>query len=678
MVPVAMEIRGDEDDSNILLYDEGAGVSGTKGYDERPKLSKLYIDIANDVTGSLVMARADRLFRDKHFRNVSMFTELAEKKRLKIIVPGRAVYDFTKTKDLQAFQKEMQDAYNYLATQIVYLNETRQQKVQRGLYGGGHLPAPYVIDKNAWKDEQRPIIYQPWLETAIELFQQFYDSDFSLAYMARYIESRPHLFPYPPAEDLQRYKFFTAMTKTPTGYTITSLDALEHYLSNLTLAGYAKIGRDELGNQILLAGAFEAAVPMDLLAPCYAAITGHYPDGTPFDKWKDSRRSRKHTRQWESDAILHGFLRSDDGPVSFAINNAEGKSVKSRYSCNEGTNLYGSTARYRVGIIQTKKVWAVSCKELDEIVLERLCELVQHDSGMADRIKALWENQKTGLVDEAQVLQAQIEKAEAQIRHLDNLLTNPARPLSKQTEARYIEQLSEAEIALDNLLKKREAQKEKEDPACVIPNFYYVLSHLLTEYKKLNSEQQKKMIRKVIREIKLNMVSAHLFLLHIEWEDGIALRPDVALIWRGAMPNTNEGWSKEEDEALIAIYPEASQIELMKAFPRFSWYRIYDRAKLHGIRRNRSMTSAGPRRANPYHRTMTYKDLEAVANLTDKPDEKERLQEIANELARRTLSGGLSAHWLLPLDDISYVSDFDAMDDMFNGYSLEDGSHHPI
>ncbi|HEY7416583.1 MAG TPA: recombinase family protein, partial [Ktedonobacteraceae bacterium] len=265
MVGVAMEIRGDEDNSNIELYDEGAGISGTKGYDERPKLSKLYIDIANDVVGSLVVARADRLFRDKHFRNVSMFTELAEKKKLRVIVPGRTMYDFTRTKDLQAFQKEMQDAYNYLATQILYLNETRQQKVQRGLYGGGHLPAPYVIDRHAWKDEQRPLIYHPWQSITVDLLQRFYDNDFSLAYIVRYIESLACLFPYPCAEDLQKYRFPTIMTKVEKGYTFTSLDALKHYLSNLTLGGYAKVGRDELGNEVLLAEAFEAAVPMDLL-----------------------------------------------------------------------------------------------------------------------------------------------------------------------------------------------------------------------------------------------------------------------------------------------------------------------------------------------------------------------------------------------------------------------------
>jgi hypothetical protein len=470
MVGVAMEIRRDEDDSHIELYDEGAGISGTKGYDERPKLSKLYIDIANDVIGSLVVARADRLFRDKHFRNVSMFTELAEKKKLKLIVPGCTVYDFTKTKDLQAFQKEMQDAYNYLATQILYLNETRQQKVQRGLYGGGHLPAPYVIERSAWKDEQRPVIYRPWLEPTVELLTQFRDGDFSLAYIVRYIESLLCLFPYPLAEDLQKYNFPTIMTKVAQGYTFTSIDSVKHYLSNLTLGGYAKIGKDELGNETLLAGAFEAAVDMELLAPCYAAITGHYPDGTPFDKWKDTRRSRKHTKQWESDAILHGFLKSDDGAVSFSTEKREDRQAKCRYSCDQGTELYGSN---RIDIINAKNLWSVSCEELDSIVIDRLCDLVQYDSEMADRIKTIWEKRKMGLVDEYQVLQAQIEKTQAHINHLDNLLTRPARPLSQKTEARYIEQLDEAETTLDNLLKKKKTQSGREDPERVVPNFYH-------------------------------------------------------------------------------------------------------------------------------------------------------------------------------------------------------------
>ncbi len=86
---------------------------------------------------------------------------------------------------------------------------------------------------------------------------------------------------------------------------------------------------------------------------------------------------------------------------------------------------------------------------------EPLCDLAQYDSDMADRIKAIWASRKTALVDEADVLQTQIEKAQAQIAHLDHLLTKPARPLTEQTEARYIAQLGEAETALEGCWQSR-------------------------------------------------------------------------------------------------------------------------------------------------------------------------------------------------------------------------------
>src|SRR5436190_18560916 len=52
LIPIAMKLRGEGNLDNILVYDEGAGISGTKGYDEREKLSALYLAIANDIVGS--------------------------------------------------------------------------------------------------------------------------------------------------------------------------------------------------------------------------------------------------------------------------------------------------------------------------------------------------------------------------------------------------------------------------------------------------------------------------------------------------------------------------------------------------------------------------------------------------------------------------------------------------
>ena len=650
LVPVAIAIRGDADDANVLLYDEGAGVSGTKGYDQRPKLSKLYMDIANNVVGSIVVARADRLFRDKHFRNVSMFTEVAEAKKIILIVPGRTIYDFTKTKDLQAFQKEMQDAYNYITTQVAYMQETRQQKVQRGLYGGHNLPSPYVIDRQAWKEEQVPIIYQPWLEPAITLFKKFHEYEFSLFRIAAYIDSLPYLFPQPSLEDIRKYMFVTMMRVVPGGYTISSPDSLRKYLSNLTLGGFAKIGRDKQGNVLLLPNAFASAIPMDLLEPAYASITGFYLDGSPFEKSRSTSRQTRRKYTLHVQAVLHGFLTSNNGAVSLCTNKQDDNP---QYTCHEGLSREGWKVSNRLGVMKQRKIWSVSCQELDCIILARLFDLVRHDSDMVERIKAFWENRKTEEVDEAHVLRQQIKKAQDQIGRLDKLLTNPARPLSKTTEERYLKMLNEAETDLARLQRKQAEWQALEEPQSIIPNFYYVLAHLPTEFKKLSVEGQKKMMRIVAKEVKLDMLSPHLFRLYIIWENGIAVRPDVALVWRGVTPNICEEWSIEEDNFMRKYYPTSPQIDLMRALPHRAWYRICDRAQVLDLRR--SLPSQGRTRVNVYHRTMRYDDLEAVVQLGQSMEQKERLCQIANELAERTMRGGLSTHWWLPLAGISYA-----------------------
>jgi len=671
LVPVAVALRGDADASNILVYDEGAGVSGTKGYDQRPKLSKLYIDIANGVIGSIVVARADRLFRDKHFRNVSMFTEIAEAKKIIVIVPGRTSYDFTKTKDLQAFQKEMQDAYNYITTQIAYMIETRAQKVQRGLYGGGRLPAPYVIDKQAWKDEQKPIIYQPWLEPAITLFKKFHDYEFSLARIAAYIDGLPYLFPQPSLEDIRNYLFSTTMRIVEGGYTISSPDSLRYYLSNLTLCGFAKIGRDEEGNELLLPNAFDPAIPMELLEPAYASITGFYLDGSPFEKSMSLSRQTKRKYTLEVHAVLHGFLISNDGAVSLYTNNQKEIPL---YVCYEGLRTDGWELKNRIGIMKQRKAWSVPCQELDHIILDRLFDLVRHDSDMVERIKSFWESRKTEEVDEAQVLKRQIKKAQDQIARLDKLLTKPARPLSKATEKRYIKMLDDAEVDLARLQKKQAERQEIEEPQSIIPNFYYVLAHLPTEYKKLSAEGQKKMMRIVAKEVKLDILSPHMFQLSIMWENGIAVFPDVALVWRGVTPNNSEEWSEEEDNIIRLYYLDRSQVEIMRALPKRAWNRIGDRANELNIKR----PSANLR--SMYHRTVSYRDLEAIMQLVEDDEEKARVCQVVNELSKRTMRGNLTVHWWLPLDTVSYAG-IDAASqanaEMLNVNAVAYGSLHP-
>jgi len=96
-------LYGDED-PQVELYDEGAGVSGQKRIDQRAELDRLYRDMHKGIIGTIVLAREDRLFRNKHMDQVGVFTKLAEEMHIQVIVPPISsaasdertrVYDFT-------------------------------------------------------------------------------------------------------------------------------------------------------------------------------------------------------------------------------------------------------------------------------------------------------------------------------------------------------------------------------------------------------------------------------------------------------------------------------------------------------------------------------------------------------------------------------------------------------
>ena len=115
--PFVVAARGEDSDENIHIFDEGAGVSGTKGIDKRKKLQELHIEIASNLIGDIVLARPDRLFRNKHFANVSTFTQLAEKMKIKVIVPtdkGVIVYDFSNLTHVHQFRVQCVQAFHVL------------------------------------------------------------------------------------------------------------------------------------------------------------------------------------------------------------------------------------------------------------------------------------------------------------------------------------------------------------------------------------------------------------------------------------------------------------------------------------------------------------------------------------------------------------------------------------
>ncbi len=678
LIPFVKAARGEDNLDHVRIYDEGSGVSGTKGPDKRKKVKLLLEDIVNDLIGDLVLARADRLFRDKHFSNVSTFTALAEKMGIKVIVPtpqGILVYDLRNTKDLQRFQTDMQASYAYIDNQIGYMNRARDNKMFRGLYAGGCLPLPYVLLKDMPKEEQVPVIYQPWLEQALDLFKKFAEFHFETGRLARYIEEKPYLFPFMPPDDLEVYKPVTNLRKVDGGYTISTPKSLAGYLSNLCLGGYALGGRDEAGNTLYIAGAFEAAIPMELLEPSYAAITGYFLDGTPFTR-TGSRRHYRHECA-EIEGMLHGLLTSDDGATSAF---AQVQIEHPIYCCLKGGYLGTTTS---VGLGRILKAWTLPCREVDTIVLDRLIALAEYDNGLVERVKTYFETASKEGEGSVTVLDTAIAKTQNALRKVSRTIVMLTKQLAEEEGTKeeeteldptdpIVKEYRKLSATLRNLKRQRDeaARIANEDPARSITDFYHVLSHVRAEFHTKDPQTKKDIMKKLIEEVKINALSPHLYTLHITWIQPMAAgREDVALLWRSDPLNNHvmAVWTEEEEAALTKLYPDGPQIELMQAMPTKTPGQIKKRASELGIKRDRWHIDEKER----FYWTVAYADLQAAAAFTETVKERSYLWREINTMAESTKRGQLTPSWFLPVDMISFVRDLCVTSEIAEGLPPE-------
>jgi hypothetical protein len=226
-------------------------------------------------------------------------------------------------------------------------------------------------------------------------------------------------------------------------------------------------------------------------------------------------------------------------------------------------------------------------------------------------------------------------------------------------------------------MRKQDAKPDL-DPETTIKNFYFVLSHITTEFFKQNPEVQRKMMNKLVKRVIVNNLSPHLFYLYIIWQDGVATRPDVALLWRGQpMPNRDE-WSDEDDALIRAYWPMGQQEEILKLFPSSSWTSIRHQANILGVHRSKELKS-GRKKVNPFHETITYTDLISAmqfAQAGDIQDDQAMLFygsveeatqydeeegyayicELINEFAEKTSRGRISAYWPWPVEVVGFSS----------------------
>src|SRR5258708_14845942 len=504
--------------------------------------------------------------------------------------------------------------------------EMKLQKLQRGEWVGGGLVAPYALDRAAIQlareqrkvlkefgaDEAeeafitqafRPVIYQPWHPIAIELFQKFKLFDFSRARLGRYIEETEYVLPMPPGEDLQKYILKANMKLVPNmGYTFSDSACLPQWLVNLAHIGFASAGKDEEGNRIYIEGAFEAAIARDLFEECYEAITGQTLTGEPSQmSINRSRFTRKYPAGRAQALLTKCFNLPDDSASFTAPTDQPGKAY---YLARAKRVVEDEEVAF--SFWEGNTLWTLPVHTFDKAIVDRLAELAEHDKELAGRVEQYYTELAKGRAGEKEAILQEMNTMAAQIARYDQLLTNPAQPLTQSQERRYLEAQASAERDLEKAqaaLKKYEGAQ----PNQFIPAFYRILGEAPGEFWNLDIDRQRKMLRLLVDTIEVENISPHLYSLRLKWKDPVAQRWDCALIFRrNSIRSVLKGddWSDAELELLRTLYPTADKLELHKTFPMKSGEAMKQKASELKVKR----AFERPSTYSIIHRSLCYAD----------------------------------------------------------------------
>lgn len=659
----ALEMRPDHNLDMILPLDEGAGVSGQKKIYQRPKLKTGWDYLVNGLLGTWFVAREDRLFRDRHGTQSSAFTEKCQEHRCILIIPGKRCYDFSRDDDLATFKKRMEEAAAYLR-HVEYMNTMQMKKQARGEWVGGAMIAPYAIDKvrqmrvKEYIKQQRllglrasdidftlemsqayrPIVYTPWLERTLDLFNKIKLFNYQIPRLMRYIEEKPYLFPFPTAEDYLRYLFKMRMKQTNGGYTFTRPVSVQKWLINLLHMGCMSIGEDEeSGEHIYLEDCFQGAVPRDQFEETYIELMGEDLDGNLIQRVRNKGRFTRAAPTGHTDALLTGLFKSD-----YAIYVQITRKYW-YYRC--------STKAYQEGTLSentymTRSMWQLPITQFDREIVNRLATLAEHDKELAERVRTFFERQKESKVTDKKLITDDILKMRRKYAHLQWLKTNEELGQTVQ----QIQEIVKEQTDLSQKIATAQIELEKLDgqqPGTTIPRFYDILGHIPTEFWKQDLDHRRKMMRLLIDSIQIENIAPHVYALCVNWIAPVSTRGDTALLYRWS--TLREEWTPEEERIFRMEYPRVSKEELLRHLPNRSWHMFGKHANVLGVRRRE------PDRYEPlpFHRHLTYNDWSKTCEYYGIDRESEEGQKVLDKLnsyAIQAERGRLKFMWLLPAE----------------------------
>lgn len=232
-------------DGNWQLFDADLGVSGTLPIEKRTGLQDLVELIKADIIKAVLVYQISRLFRDDTGVEYNTFAKICKEHDCILMTADGMVFNFSNRMHMKMFRFLAEYAAEYIPQQLGLLHAARMRKARRGLYVAcGPIPRGYIVDYDKEsKTYKKFILYPPFQDPILHLFERFYALEADLNGLCREVEQMPSVFPRYEAWVDKRSIRDRKWKKAPNGYHI-SRNGIISILTNPVYIGWMVVEGD--------------------------------------------------------------------------------------------------------------------------------------------------------------------------------------------------------------------------------------------------------------------------------------------------------------------------------------------------------------------------------------------------------------------------------------------------
>ncbi len=554
-------------ESNIIMIDMDAGVSGTKRIDERKGMSELFRLISMGKVGAVSCQDEDRLFRDVTQIQVNIFIEACKQHGVLVITPSM-IYNFAHaqmgTFHARQFRFKCEMASEFISAVIKgRLHPAKRRLLMAGRWAGPPMPPGYMADVRKELPSGGPnpgwrkfVIFEPFAEVVRAYWRLFLQYGGQIRPTLRHIHEHGPYYPDPDTcKPPEGFKTVYRIRSFRGKWCPASRTALVSMFTNANYVGHWLVNGD-----IVIWDNHQAIIEPDTFMRGFHYLSKDSLDGAENEYYNPVRVYARPSVQEERNEpwpLCAGLIFSQD-------ENKRWVRVCAKWS---KTNKHYCYEHYTSG--DSVSLWSKKAAFMDKAVSTQLLDKLNATFDFGE-----WEQAVAGLTErfeeERTVKRSQLEQLHTVMENLVRGLGTLQHPqMIVAAERQYAD--AEAEAAR---LRKELADYEVETIQVEqIRKLRESCADIFRDWSNMERDEQREVVHTFVERIEATSAVGNGLDLLIRWKDQTT---STASLPNRAGPFL--AWTEEEELRLITLMnSDSEQVEIARAFPDRTWSSIQQR-----------------------------------------------------------------------------------------------------